>query len=231
MARPAIRKLVWPLAMTLVMELILIALGTWQLRRLAWKEGILAQIARAEAAPPIPLHGTPSPFEKVAVTGRLLPGKSALYGAQVRDTRSGPELGAQLIDPLRQDSGETILVDRGWVPFKPAAPIATPEGIVTIAGFIRTGDRPGLFSARDNVAKREFYTLDPPAIAAALGLADVAPYVLVALGPPPPDGLPIPAQHLPRPPNNHLQYALTWYGLAGVLVVIFSSWARKAVRT
>jgi surfeit locus 1 family protein len=106
-----------------------------------------------------------------------------------------------------------------------------PQGTVTIAGYVHPADKPGLFSAQGDVAGRHFYTLDPAVIGAALGLDRVAPFILIALGPPPVEGLPIPADHLPRPPNNHLQYAITWYGLAAALLVIFTVWARKAENT
>jgi surfeit locus 1 family protein len=222
--------------MTAVMLLILLGLGTWQVRRLAWKEAILAQIAQAEAAPPVPLPAgpdlsIPAPFKKVAVTGTLMHNLSALYGAEVRDTPAGPELGALLIQPLQRDGAPPLLVDRGWVPMKPSSAVTQPRGAVTIAGYVHQADTPGLFSAHDDVAGRHFYTLDPGAIGAALGLNQVAPFILIALGPPPPEGLPIPAEHLPRPPNNHLEYAITWYGLAAALVVIFATWARNTIRT
>ena len=231
-----IRKLVGPALMTAIMFLALIGLGTWQVRRLAWKEAILAQIARAEAAPPIPLPTTPDaavpePFTKVAVTGTLMHDKSALYGAEVRDTRAGPDLGALLIEPLQRAGALPLLVARGWVPLKRGAPVAMPQGAVTIAGYVHPADKPGLFSAQGDVAGRHFYTLDPAAIGAALGLDRVAPFILIALGPPPAEGLPVPAEHLPRPPNNHLQYAITWYGLAAALLVIFTVWAHKAAST
>jgi surfeit locus 1 family protein len=239
-----IRKLLWPTAMTVVMLCVLLGLGAWQVRRLAWKEAILAQIAHAEAAPPVPLPSTPGgappePYAKVAVTGTLLHDRSALFGAEVRDTRTGSELGALLIEPLQRDGAPPLLVDRGWVPMKSAAPVAQPTGVVTIAGYVHPADKPGLFAARDDIAGRHFYTLDPAAIGAALGLDRVAPFILIALGPPPQGsmaqrdmagGLPIPAEHLPQPPNNHLAYAITWYGLAGALVVIFAVWAKQAVR-
>ncbi len=225
------RRLIGPALMTLVMLIVLLGLGTWQVHRLAWKEAILAQIAHAEAAPPVPLPTDPSPFIKVAVTGRLLPTEAALFGAEVRDTHVGTELGALLIEPLQRDGGAPILIVRGWVPMKLAAPVATPDGITTVTGYVHPGDTPGWFAAHDDVSGRHFYTLDPPVIGAALGLDHVAPFVLIALGAPPPEGLPIPAEHLPRPPNNHLAYAITWYGLAAALVVIFIVWARKAMRT
>ena len=62
-----------------------------------------------------------------------------------------------------------------------------------------------------------------------LGFGSVAPFILVAMGPAPPERYPDPARHLPRPPNNHLSYAITWYGLAIALVVIFVLWARKVL--
>lgn len=225
------RRLIGPALMTLVMLIVLLGLGTWQVHRLAWKEAILAQIAHAEAAPPVPLPADPSPFIKVAVTGRLLPGKTALFGAEVRDTKAGTQLGAQLIEPLQRDDGVPILVVRGWVPTKPAVPVPTPDGVTTVTGYVHPADTPGWFAAHDDIPGRQFYTLDPPVIGAALGLGRVAPFVLIALGAPAPAGLPIPAEHLPRPPNNHLSYAITWYGLAAALVVIFFVWARKAMRT
>jgi len=215
--------------MALAMLAVLLAIGTWQIERLHWKERILARIAHAEAAPPAPLASEPDPFSKVQVTGHLRPDLAATYGADVRETPMGTQLGADLIEPLEREAGDPILVDRGWVPGKPTRPIAQPHGDVTVEGYVRPSETPGLFSATDNVAARQFFTLNAPAIGAALGLPRVAPFVLVALGPPPSEGYPEPAHHLPRPPNNHLSYAITWYGLAVGLVVIFVLWARRAL--
>jgi len=216
--------------MALAMFAILIGLGTWQIYRLHWKEGILAQIARAEAAPPAPLSGDPSPYTKVTVTGRLRADLGASYGVDVRDTAQGPTMGTYLIQPLERPGQPPLLVDRGWVPQNRAAPIAQPQGDTTIVGFIHEPAKPGMFSATDDPATRTFYTLDPAAIGASLGLPRVAPFVLVAMGPPPPQRWPDPAQHLPQPPNNHLNYAITWYSLALSLVVMFAVWARRTLR-
>jgi len=226
-----LRRLLWPGLMTAVMLAILLGLGTWQVQRLHWKEAVLAQLARAEAAPAVPLPADPAPYAKVSVSGHLDEDRSALYGAEVNDTATGPQLGGQLIVPLEREGQDTILVDRGWVPPDRVKPIALPKGDVTVMGYVHPGDRPGLFSAQDDLATRRFYTLDPAAIGEALGLRHVAPFVLVALGPAPPEHWPEPAKHLPQPPNNHLSYAITWYGLALALVVIFVIWARKVPST
>lgn len=225
-----LRRLLWPGTMTLAMLAVLLGLGNWQIRRLHWKEGLLAQIARAEASPAVPLPTEPEPFTKVQVSGHLRADLAASYGAEVRDTPAGTLLGTQLLEPLERDEGEPILVDRGWVPDKRPQPIAQPEGDVTLEGYVRPSDSPRLFSASDSVAGRRFYTLDASAIGAALGLRQVAPFFLVVMGPPPPELYPDPVRHLPRPPNNHLSYALSWYGMAVALVVIFGLWARKVLR-
>lgn len=226
MTRSSLRRLFWPVLGVLVMELILLALGTWQVHRLHWKEAILAQIARAEVAPAVPLTGNPGPFTKVSVIGRLRNDLAASYGADVRDTATGPQLGTYMIVPLERANEPTLLVDRGWVPARPDGPINEPQGIVSIPGYIHPADHPGTFSAHDDPATRTFYTLDPATIGAALGLKNVAPFILIALGPPPAEHYPEPATHLPRPPNNHFIYAVTWYGLAFALVVMFCVWAR-----
>ena len=210
------------------MLLVLLGLGTWQLHRLAWKEAILAQVAAAQAAAPVPLPADPGPFEKVSVTGRFLPGPTALYGVEVRDLPTGSTMGGQLLMPFAAD-GRVILVDRGWVPSTAAitAPtVPAPPGPVTLVGFARPAEHPHLLSVSDDTVGRLFFTLDPQRIAAVLGLGRVAPFTFVVLGPAPAGGGPIPADQLPHPPNNHFYYAVTWFGLAGALVVMFIAWAR-----
>jgi surfeit locus 1 family protein len=223
------RLLLWPGVMTATMLAGLLGLGTWQVERLHWKQALLAQIARAETAPAVPLPAQPDPFIKVQVAGRLREDLAATYGAEVHETPAGPQLGTQLIVPLERRDGNTILVDRGWVPMSRPRAIALPAGEVTVEGYVRPGDKARWFSATDNPATRQFYTLDPAAIEAALELPRAAPFILVAVGPAPPERYPDPARHLPRPPNNHLSYAITWYGLSVALVVIFVLWARKVL--
>ncbi len=204
----------------------LIGLGTWQLQRRAWKLAILAEIDRAEVSPAIPLPPRPLPFTKVSVTGHLRDDVHALYGDDVRDAPGGPVRGAQLIEPLERPGQQPLLVERGWVP---DGSLGAPGGDVTVTGYIRAPDGPGAFSPADDLAARHFYTLDPAKIGDALGLPGVAPFTLVALGADAPGVLPAPATALPRPPNDHLNYALTWFGLALSLLAVFGAYARKAL--
>ena len=200
---------------------LLLFLGTWQAQRLQWKTELLARIAAAEAAPAAPLAEPPEPFAKVRVTGRFDHAREATLALEVR----GPVLGTHLLTPLLRDGAPPVLVNRGWVPVERTGPIARPEGEVTIEAWVRPAERAGMFAATDDAAGRRFYTFDPLAIGAALGLPQVAPYGLVALGPA--GALPDPARTLPRPSNNHLGYAITWYGLALSLVGVLAAFALR----
>ena len=220
-----LRRLLVPLLVVVPMLAILIGFGTWQLHRLAWKTGLLADIAASEALPPRPLSGGAAPLAwmRVTVTGRFDHEREVRVGLIVR----GPVLGTRLVTPLLREGAAPILVDRGWIPMEGAA-IARPEGILTLEGYLHPGEQAGYFSATDDVAGRRFYTFDPPRIGAALGLPAVAPQGFVVLGQG--AGFPDPARTLPRPTNSHLGYVVTWYGLALSLLGVFAVWARRRLK-
>lgn len=207
--------------LTALATALLIALGVWQLHRRAWKAGILARIDQAEQSPPVPLTGTPAPFAKVVASGTLGP-EWALYGAEVRETPVA-RMGAGLLEILHRPGASPVLVDLGWLP-EGGAPALGPA---RITGYARPAEHPGWLSAPDDPVQRHFYTLDPAAIGKALGVPGLAPFTLVALGPSR-IGAAAPADALPRPPNNHLQYAFTWFGLAAALLAVVAAYARGA---
>ncbi len=233
-----LRLLLIPGLMTVVMLATLLGLGTWQVNRMLWKADILAAIALAERAPPVPLGPTPPRFARVRAEG-VFHSTTALYGAEVRTVDTQPTGGARLLAILRRDGARPVLVDRGWVPVAhpPAPPPLMSAEPASVEGYIRPPDSAGPFAATDDLANRRFFTLDPTTIGPALGIPDLAPFILVALGPArspdlgrPDLGSPDPARTLPRPANNHLAYAITWYGLAAGLLVIFALYARKVLR-
>ena len=226
---PRWRRLLAPGISAFICFWLLIGLGVWQLYRLKWKEGILAQIHLAEISPPIPVPAHPNRFEKVIVSGQFVPGKAVLYGDEVHDGPVTPVEGGELIQPLREASGRVVLVDLGWVPERSPVPVTEPAGVVNVVGYVHKTESPGWFAGTDNPGAKLYYTLNAARIGADMGFSDVAPFALVAMGPLPPTGsaLPQPAQHLPQPPNNHYQYALTWFGFAIVLVFEFFFFARK----
>lgn len=197
---------------------ILVSLGLWQLHRLSWKTALLAQIDAAEAQPAVGYAPGLPEFAKVRLRGRWLP-QQALFGAEVH----GSAMGAQVVGVLARDGAPAVVVDRGWVPSVPAA----TQGEAVVEGWMHPPAVPGWFTPADNVGSGRFYTLDAARIGAALGVGPVEPFVLVALGPP---GVPDPARAMPRPPNDHLNYALTWFGLAAALLGVYLVFARKVLR-
>ena len=214
--------------MTAVMLAGTIALGIWQVGRLEWKTSLLAELDRGEAAPAVPLPDMPTPFTKVRVEGKLRTDLTALYSTEVRTLRGVPTPGARLISPVERPDAPPVMVDRGWAPLD--RPADSAPGIATIEGYVRPAEKPIRFGAKDDPVARRFYALDPAAIGASLGLPNVAPFTVVALGPAVPGSFPAPVQTLPRPANNHLSYVITWFGLAASLLVIFIVYARKALR-
>jgi surfeit locus 1 family protein len=224
--RPGRRRgLFWPVLAALPVLALLLGLGTWQVQRLAWKTDLLDRIAASEAGPPVALGtGVPPPYTKLAATGRFDHARESLLALEVR----GTTLGAHLLTPLLRDEAPPVLVDRGWVPLERSAPIARPEGEQRVVGWARAPETRGSMAARDDLAGRRFYTFDPLTIGAAIGVPEVLPFALVALGPAG-RSPPIPAQHVPRPNNPHLGYAITWFGLAAALVGVVAvfTWRRR----
>ena len=208
---------------------VLIGLGTWQVRRLQWKSALLVDIALGNASPAVPLERGSRPFAKVSAAGTLRAGATGLYGVEVRTLADGPHLGADLLALLDRPGSTPVLVDLGWVPTdRPLPPL--PTGSLQVVGYVRPAEPAVRFGPREDVAGRRFYALDPAVIGPALGAPDASPFTLVALGAAQGNVPPLPARTLPLPANNHLQYALTWYGFAVILVVIFVLWTRKALQ-
>ena len=214
-----------PALVALPVLAVLLALGTWQVQRLHWKNALLAAIDTAEAGPPQPLGALPLPYAKVLAVGRFDHGREALLGVEVR----GTTLGSHLLVPLLREGAPPLLVDRGWVPLERDRGVTRPEGEVAVTGYIRPADERDWNSPKDDAPGRRFYILDPAAIGRALDLPPPAPFGLVALAPPgtPPTQLPASPTTLPRPNNPHLGYAITWYGLAAALVGVVAAFVLR----
>lgn len=221
------RRLIGMGLFSLVMECLLIALGVWQVHRWHYKDRIQREIRAAQLRPPVALPDRPGPYQKVALAGTWISDRAAFYGDQVRNSPLGPLRGGQLIMPFRRDNGDVVMVDLGWVRGTKPRPVPVPAGPAVVSGYVQAAQKFGPFAPHANRAARVFYKLDPRAIGAALGFAQAAPFTLIMIGPKPVAGGPIPAPGLPTPPNNSEQYALTWFGLALVVVFEYVFYVRK----
>ena len=205
----------------------LVGLGSWQIKRLDWKSHLLMTMDQAQERPAVALPPMPLPFEKVTISGRWL-SSVAHYGVEVRQTPIGPRMGSQLIAALSRPDAPTVLVSLGWI--MDGVSIALPPGEIHVTGYVRPTEHRGWLSAKDDVRSARFYALDPDEIGKALAL-EVEPFTVVALqaagGKEEPSGYgPQPATGFPRPMNNHLTYAATWFGLAATLLIVFGTWMR-----
>lgn len=218
---------------TLAALAILIWLGVWQLQRLKWKEGVLAHVAALQTAPAQPLgpvldaaaRGRDVDFTRVRVT---CPGLAsapflALYGLH------GGVAGWRLVSacPVESASYRSILVDRGFVADSEAArpPVnAADLSPVTITGVLRKPDRASVFTPANRADQNRWFSRDVPAMARTLHAAQPAPIFLFAETSSNPGFAPLVPAPLPGEiPNRHLEYALTWFGLAAALVGVYAA--------
>jgi surfeit locus 1 family protein len=214
---------------------ILIGLGIWQVQRLHWKEGLLARIHALQAAPPRPLepalrgaaHGADVQFTRVSVDCPDIETTTFVRLWAVPDARSG----YRIITACRLAGAPygSILVDRGFVPLDDASKLTSGARLVgPIVGVLRQGDRPNAFTPANQPAQNLWYSRDVPAMARALGADAPAPVFLMLEAPAPKGGRPEPSALPAEIPNNHLQYAVTWFGLAAALAGVYlaSLWRR-----
>ncbi|MFG1185525.1 SURF1 family protein [Xanthobacter aminoxidans] len=226
---------------------VLIGLGTWQLNRLAWKEALLARVeARVHAAPqdvPPParwpaLTREEDEYRRVKVRGTFDHAKEALVYTVRGDDAAGQVKGQGflVVTPLIRADGPPILINRGFVPSDQRDPATRAEGEVKgeveVVGLLRFPEEASWFVPANDPARGTFYRMEPAEIAAARGISGAAPFLIDADATPVPGGLPIGGGTRIAFPNRHLEYALTWYGLAaslvGVGLAVFISRRRRA---
>jgi len=219
---------------------VLLALGTWQVQRLHWKESLLATIDQRMHAAPISLTEAERLFAQtgdvdyvpVTVTGSFLHEGERHFLA----TWKG-QAGFFVYTPLRLEDGRFLLVNRGFVPYgmKDASSRAEGQvpGTVSVTGLARNplSEKPSGMMPDNDLAKNVFYWKDRDVMAASAGLPSgyaLVPFFVDADAAPNPGGWPVGGVTLIDLPNNHLQYAVTWYGLAAALAgVLLVSWAGR----
>ncbi len=227
------RSLILPVILVIAALGALIALGTWQVERKAWKEGLIATLETRLAAVPgnLPprerwkqLDAATDEFTRVSFPAEFVRGAEALVyssGSNLRPDAAGP--GYWVFSPARLSGGSLVVVNRGFVPEgRQDAATRTegePDGVVDIVGVMRWPEPRGTFTPNDEPAKNLWFVRDPAAMATAEKWGTIAPFYIDQEAPPAPGGLPRVGPLKVNLPNNHLQYAVTWYGLAAVLLI------------
>jgi surfeit locus 1 family protein len=226
------RPRLWPSLAALAALIVLVSLGTWQVERLRWKEALIAERTAQLAAPaallPAQADWPAWNFRRVEALGTFRHDLEQLFGASTHDG----QLGHHVLTPLLRADGSALLVDRGWVPADQAHPAARRdgqvEGPITITGIARYrgDDTANWFTPANQPEQAMWFSYDLPALEQALDLA-LLPVVVEADDRPNPGGLPIGGLTRIALTNNHLQYAITWYGLALTLVAVYVSFSLR----
>lgn len=218
------------------------SLGVWQLQRRAAKHDLIAALTERLATAPVALPPpsqwralTPArdEFRRVSFAASYEKKPDAMVyssGSAVRTDISGP--GTWPFLPALLPSGETIVVNAGFVQNtmqdraqqdRAVTPLVTGAP-ATMTGYLRFPESAGTLTPNENPAKRLWFTRDHLAMARALGWGDVAPFYIDL-------ELPVPASGIPKPgpldvhlKDDHLQYAITWFGLAGAVLIAFGFW-------
>jgi surfeit locus 1 family protein len=224
------RNLAGLTALTLCMLALLAGLGVWQIQRLGWKEGLIAQIETRTKAPPVDLQSALAAapagdvsYTRIKAEGRFQNDKERYLFAITDGT-----VGWDVITPLMTADGELLLVNRGFVPDALRDPstrkAGEPEGIVTVTGLARTPESQGSFTPDNEPARNRWFWRDLPGMAASMFPGEsvkLAPFFLDAEKSDVPGGWPLGGQTRLDLPNNHLQYAITWFALAAAIAALY----------
>jgi surfeit locus 1 family protein len=220
---------------------ILIGLGVWQgFFRLPEKLNLIAKIHHGLNAPPIslrevlpaddPAHVDAADYRRVIVRGHFENAQEIRFFTT--GAKGMPVY--HIVTPFDLDAGGVLLIDRGFVPMRPngfnGAQPAELSGDRTVTGVLRKPSAPNLFTPPIDPAKRLVHTRDPNTLAAAFGWKNVLPVFMEADATPNPGGWPKGGQTIVDLPNDHLQYAITWFGLALGLLAVYLTYHRSRGR-
>jgi cytochrome oxidase assembly protein ShyY1 len=229
---------------TLLTLALLVGLGVWQLQRRVEKHALIAALTERLAAAP---EALPSPaqwnaltpardeFRRVRVSAAYAPLPDAMVysaGSAIREDISGP--GTWAFMPARLPSGETVVVNTGFVQNTMQDRAQQDRAVtrlvtgapVTMTGYIRFPESAGALTPAENSTSRLWFTRDHRTMARALGWGDVAPFYIDLESPAPESGIPKPGPLEVHLKDDHLQYAITWFGLAGAVLIAFGVWWR-----
>ena len=223
---------------------VLVGLGLWQIERKAWKEGLIDQIAArayGAAGDPVPeqdwsgWRAEDDEFRRVRIAGTFLPDALvSIHG--IAEERPGQALlGYYLFEPLRRSDGSIVIVNRGFVPVEVrdqvVAALKAGSSATEVSGLVRAPESHGWFLPANDPRRGEWFVRSLDDMSSASGLTRVAPFYVDADATPRGEPWPRAGQTPLTLRNPHLQYAVTWFGLACTLVGVFAAFALRHLRS
>jgi surfeit locus 1 family protein len=227
MARPAGQSFsILTLILVSLAVLALCGLGVWQVKRLQWKTDLLARVQALQYAPAEPLNVALNHVQAgrdvdfIRVTTACESGSPAPAARVYTVTDDGPGWRPIVLCRLKAGPYSAVLLDLGFEPDGARAADTTLAAPPELVGVLRSAPRHRPFMATPVNGPGEFGWRDAHGIAAALGAPDAAPVFLMLEQPAAAKAI----RPQPAPidiPNNHLGYAITWFGLAAALIAIY----------
>lgn len=229
---------------TLVMVALFVGLGVWQLQRRLEKHALIAALTERLAAAPVPLPDVSrwraldpahDEFRRVTFTATYARAPDAMVysaGSAVREDISGPGTWAFL--PARLAGSEAVAINTGFVENTMQEPEVQGRAVarlvtgqpVALTGYLRFPEHAGMLTPAANRDKRLWFVRDHEAMASQLGWGNVAPFYIDLETPVPANSVPKPGPLTVHLRDEHLQYAITWFSLAVVVVIAFAVWLR-----
>lgn len=216
---------------------LMMALGAWQLERLAWKNELLSRIERSAEAEPVRALPTDEAalaaleFHTAVLQGHYLP----QYAFHVTPRYWKNQLGYHLFTPFQLEDGRIVLVNRGWVPAKQKDPATRPgsepsDEATSVTGLIRRNGERSRFTPQSQPDKNLWFARDLALMAEHAGLEGVLPLSIDRVGEQDASQLPVPSDGQVRLLNDHLQYAITWFAIGLGILVIFLVYHHKGTQ-
>ena len=232
------------IAFMLALTTLFVALGVWQVNRLAWKENLIAEVSARLSQPPYdlpPVAEWPHTdfdtfgFHPVTATGQYAPDKTVLVFTSLSDPKGrfgGP--GDWVITPFALDGGGTVFINRGFVPQAQVGaflgPETVPKGQTTITGIAVAPEQAGAFTPGPDTAKRTEWVRDPVRLATLAGTSGPVLGLTIDLPAAGAGALPQGGETVIDFPNNHLGYAFTWFGFAILTPCLLAFWVWRQLR-
>ncbi len=205
---------------------LLLSLGAWQVQRLQWKNALIADIQSAQALPPLtilPASVEELDYRHVMLTGRFHYDKAMQAIGPAPGVTGVIGTGFHLLTPFTLEDGRTILVNRGWAP---SGRETHPEGLQTVHGIIRPLRPKALFAPENRPDRNIWFYDNLPAMEDHTGLK-LTPIIVQAVAPMEKGVYPIPSDGKIVLRNDHRNYAITWFSLAVIALVMFAFYHRK----